>query len=182
MREQLSHLAPELGERVLRLVELGDEDLVEQAHQLSRTLRAERRERAKKQALDRAYEQVSRLVGTSAIRPWGVELQPAELLHRDLVRAPGFKFLSFAFEGTTVVVRLDVLRRAAKVLMSKSDLMAYLRDQSLCLRWGLGRGGLNLRYTRGLSASEQVLPITFERRRPAGAWLGELLADFGWVS
>ncbi len=113
-------------------------------------------------------------------------LGPAELLHKDLVRAPGMNFLALSTPDFELVVLLDILRRARPLLLPKPDLTAYLDAEGLHLRWNLGRGGLNLRYDRGLTREDRqrMLTVTFEPRvvRRPGAWLGDILTDFGWVS
>ncbi len=187
VRDTLARLSPVLAGDVGPLLDLPDEELLAQARCLTKKLRARRRAQNQADARRRAEAQVERLRSTASPYHGGLTvLGPAELLHSDLVRAPGMKFLELKTPDFQVVVRLEVLRRARPLLVPKPDLTAYLDAEGLHLRWNLGRGGLDLRYERGLTTHERgrVLEVTFARARsrPAGAWLGDVLADFGLVS
>ena len=186
VREELARLAPELGADVDRLLHLDDELLVLEVHGFVTGLRGERRARRRAEALCRANAQLKRLQSSTRTCDANLAvLDPLELLHPDLVRAPGMRFLELAGPGV-IVVALDVLRRARPLLLPKPDLTAYLDAEALHLRWNLGRGGLDLRRSRPLVREDRqrtlsvdvALPVV----RPAGAWLGDMLTDFGWVS
>lgn len=154
---------------------------------MSQALRGERRARRRAEALCRANAQLKRL--QSSTRTCDADLavlDPLELLHPDLLRAPGMKFLELSIPNNRVVVPLEVLRRARPLLLPKPDLTAYVDAVALHLRWNLGRGGLDLRRSRPLVREERQRTLSVDFASPVvrsgGAWLGDMLTDFGWVS
>lgn len=187
VREELTRLTPDLGGQVRPLLALADQALLTEARRLTKTIRARRRVRSQADALRRADAQLERLRSTASPYRDGVTvLGPADLLHQDLVRAPGMRLFELRTPDFEVVVLLDILRRARPLLLPKPDLTAFLDAEGLHLRWNLGRGGLDLRHDRALTHEDRqrMLTITFEPpvvRRP-GAWLGDILTDVGWVS
>lgn len=187
VREGLTRLAPDLGGQLRRLLDLPDEALLIKARRITKSIRTRRRAQSQAEALRRAEAGLERLRSTASPYHDGLTvLGPAELLDRDLVRATGMKFLELSTPDFEIVVRLDILRRARPLLLPKRDLTAYLDAEGLHLRWNLGRGGLNLRYECGLTRDDRqrMLAVMFEPRvtRRPGAWLGDILTDFGWVS
>lgn len=131
-----------------------------------------RRERLDER-VDRA---VRRLVTTARYEDVQVRLE-ADVLLGDLL-ATGRKYICFDLQQARVVLPRQALLRARKALRPFPDVVAYVDERGLHLRWREGRGGLNFPPQRQEQESTTLVdlrPHALPKTEPVR--LAEILAD-----
>lgn len=180
-----------LRERPELVAQLGpielDRDDADLALQLASAIGRYKRAAARELAGDRAAraERAAGDLAASARHRFDrIELEPDVLLG-DLL-AGSQKYISLELAGARVAILRHRLLRARVALRAVLDVVAFVDERGLHLRWRAARGGLNLTpqvEDRGaLALVVDLRPKRAVRRaRPVPVLLAEVLADLGLV-
>lgn len=185
LRDELRHWGEQLGPQWSELADLGDEMMFRIVRRKLKPTQLAVRNRNRENGVELAERQLAKVISSARYGFSRVVLEPTELLHPDLLKAPNSRFLRLESSFGQVTVRLEDLRVARVALRKKNDLAAWLTTEALHFRWRDGVGGLDLRHQRPLSWSDErrVLCIKLipTPHRSSGAWLGDVLTELGWT-
>jgi hypothetical protein len=198
--EQGAVLGPELGlsdEELRRLTDLADDDLQRALTGLVRQAQVQKSQVQGTAARELALAAAERLGANAKRTVTGGFALDVGLLLGDVLTDRHTKYVAFDVGGTEVPIFRSTLLAVRRVARPFGDLSAEVTPDALRFRWHSGQGGFNFYpQTLPLHERDRALPVLLRETtceqledRPAeshnvprrdGAWLGDILADFGF--